>query len=140
MDNLYNILGIDKNASEQDIKKAYRKMSLKYHPDRVASKSKEEQETAAEMMQNINKAYEILSDSKKKEIYDITGSVEQAEKGEMGFGGFGESGMGSYHGKEGFQCFSHYKSIVDKKTRLDLPMRYQPYQNVYDKLIHFFLK
>ena len=99
MDNLYNILGIDKNASEQDIKKAYRKMSLKYHPDRVASKSKEEQETAAEMMQNINKAYEILSDSKKKEIYDLTGSVEQAEKGEMGFGGFGDfGGFGGFGG------------------------------------------
>ena len=35
---------------------------------------------------------------------------------EMGFGGFGESGMGSYHGKDGFHTFSHYKSIVDKKT------------------------
>lgn len=59
---------------------------------------------------------------------------------EMGFGGFGESGMGSYHGKSGFETFSHYKSIVDKKTWLDLPMRYQPYQKFNDKLIHFFLK
>lgn len=42
----------------------------------------------------------------------------------MGFGGVGESGMGSYHGKDGFDAFSHYKSIVDKKTWLDLPMRY----------------
>ena len=39
---------------------------------------------------------------------------------ELGFGGFGESGMGSYHGKSGFDTFSHYKSIVDKKTWLDL--------------------
>ena len=46
---------------------------------------------------------------------------------EMGFGGVGESGMGAYHGKRGFDAFSHYKSIVDKKTWLDLPMRYQPY-------------
>ncbi|MCI6730806.1 MAG: aldehyde dehydrogenase, partial [Lachnospiraceae bacterium] len=46
---------------------------------------------------------------------------------EMGFGGVGESGMGSYHGKDGFDAFSHYKSIVDKKVWLDLPMRYQPY-------------
>ena len=36
--------------------------------------------------------------------------------------------------------FSHYKSIVDKKTWLDLPMRYQPYKKINDKLIHFFLK
>lgn len=59
---------------------------------------------------------------------------------EMGFGGFGESGMGSYHGKTGFDTFSHYKSIVDKKTWLDLPMRYQPYNKLNEKLIKIFLK
>ena len=59
---------------------------------------------------------------------------------EMGFGGFGESGMGAYHGKIGFDTFSHYKSIVDKKTWLDLPMRYQPYRKLHEKMIRFFLK
>jgi aldehyde dehydrogenase (NAD+) len=59
---------------------------------------------------------------------------------EMGFGGVGESGMGSYHGKAGFDAFSHYKSIVDKKTWLDLPMRYQPYTKLNEKLIRMFLK
>ena len=60
---------------------------------------------------------------------------------EMGFGGVGESGMGSYHGKDGFDAFSHTKSIVDKKTWLDLPMRYQPYNTkLYGKLLRFFLK
>ena len=60
---------------------------------------------------------------------------------EMGFGGVGESGMGSYHGKDGFDAFSHTKSIVDKKTWLDLPMRYQPYaRELYSKLLHIFLK
>ena len=59
----------------------------------------------------------------------------------MGFGGVGESGMGSYHGKDGFDAFSHYKSIVDKKTWLDLPMRYQPYKSrLYEKLLRVFLK
>ena len=59
----------------------------------------------------------------------------------MGFGGVGESGMGSYHGKDGFNAFSHYKSIVDKKTWLDLPMRYQPYgSKFYEKLLHIFLR
>lgn len=59
----------------------------------------------------------------------------------MGFGGVGESGMGSYHGKDGFDAFSHYKSIVDKKTWIDLPMRYQPYKSkLYDKLLHMFLR
>lgn len=60
---------------------------------------------------------------------------------EMGFGGVGESGMGSYHGKVGFDAFSHTKSIVDKKTWMDLPMRYQPYCNkFYEKLLHLFLR
>ena len=59
----------------------------------------------------------------------------------MGFGGVGESGMGSYHGKEGFDAFSHYKSIVDKKCFIDLPMRYQPYgRTLYEKLLHLFLR
>lgn len=58
----------------------------------------------------------------------------------MGFGGVGESGMGAYHGKTGFDTFTHYKSIVDKKTWIDLPMRYQPYSKLYDKLIHLCLK
>ncbi len=57
----------------------------------------------------------------------------------MGFGGFGESGMGAYHGKTGFDTFTHYKSIVDKKTWLDLPVRYQPYKKIYEKLLHIFM-
>ena len=59
---------------------------------------------------------------------------------EMGFGGFGESGMGSYHGWEGFKTFSHFKSIVDKKTWIDLPMRYQPYKKLNEKILRMFLK
>ncbi len=59
---------------------------------------------------------------------------------EMGFGGFGESGMGSYHGKDGFRTFSHEKSIVDKKRWIDLPMRYQPYRKIYGRLVRMFLK
>jgi len=58
----------------------------------------------------------------------------------MGFGGVGESGMGAYHGKRGFETFSHIKSMVDKKTFLDLPMRYQPYTASKDRLIRRFLK
>ena len=59
----------------------------------------------------------------------------------MGFGGVGESGMGAYHGKTGFDTFSHKKSIVDKKTFMDLPMRYQPFKSkLFEKLLHLFLK
>lgn len=48
----------------------------------------------------------------------------------MGFGGIGESGMGQYHGKTGFDTFTHYTSIVDKKTFIDLEQRYQPYSKL----------
>ena len=57
----------------------------------------------------------------------------------IGFGGVGASGMGAYHGKTGFETFSHRKSIVDKKTWLDLPMRYQPYRKSYSHLVRLFL-
>ena len=56
------------------------------------------------------------------------------------FGGVGESGMGQYHGRFGFETFSHLKSIVDKPFWLDLPMRYQPYSATKEKLIKRFLK
>ncbi len=59
----------------------------------------------------------------------------------MGFGGVGESGMGAYHGKTGFETFSHQKSLLEKKTWLDLPMRYQPYRKKTNgKLLRFFLR
>ncbi len=58
----------------------------------------------------------------------------------MGFGGVGNSGMGAYHGRTGFDTFSHHKSIVDKKNWIDLPMRYQPYRPAHGKLIRKFLK
>ena len=60
---------------------------------------------------------------------------------EMGFGGVGESGMGAYHGRAGFEAFSHSKSIVDKKTWMDLPMRYQPYEKERGgRLLRLFLR
>ena len=60
---------------------------------------------------------------------------------EMGFGGVGESGMGAYHGKTGFDAFSHVKSIVDKATWLDLTMRYQPYKSkLYAAALRMFLR
>ena len=58
----------------------------------------------------------------------------------MPFGGVGDSGMGAYHGQYGFDTFSHKKSILDKKTWFDLPMRYQPYNKIYEKLLKIFLK
>lgn len=58
----------------------------------------------------------------------------------MPFGGFKESGTGSYHGKAGFETFTHYKSIVKKSTRLDLPVRYQPFKKSRRKFVRMFLR
>ena len=58
----------------------------------------------------------------------------------MPFGGVGASGMGSYHGKQSFDTFTHYRSIVKKSTWLDLPMRYHPYGESKLKLIRKFMK
>lgn len=71
----------------------------------------------------------------------INDTIIHLATSEMGFGGVGESGMGAYHGKAGFDAFSHSKSIVDKKTWIDLPMRYQPYRRaLYEKLLRVFLR
>lgn len=70
----------------------------------------------------------------------VNDTVIHLATSEMGFGGVGESGMGAYHGKTGFDAFSHYKSIVEKGTKIDLPMRYQPYKKSKEKLIRKFLK
>ena len=70
----------------------------------------------------------------------INDTVIHLATSDMGFGGVGDSGMGAYHGKIGFDTFSHRKSIVDKKTWLDLPMRYRPFKAFNGKLIRMFLK
>ena len=70
----------------------------------------------------------------------VNDAVIHLATSEMGFGGVGESGMGAYHGKVGFEAFSHQKSIVDKKTWMDLPMRYQPYRKIHEKLLRMFLR
>lgn len=71
----------------------------------------------------------------------INDAVVHLATSEMGFGGVGESGMGAYHGKTGFDTFSHKKSILDKKTWLDIPMRYQPFtSDIYEKIFHLVLR
>ena len=65
----------------------------------------------------------------------INDTIIHLATSEMGFGGVGHSGMGTYHGKAGFETFSHRKSIVKKYNWIDLPMRYHPYADWKDKII-----
>lgn len=80
MSDYYEVLGIGRNASQEEIKKAYRKSALKYHPDRNAGDSQAEKK-----FKEISEAYEVLSDEKKRQIYDQYGA--DALRGGMGGGG-----------------------------------------------------
>ena len=70
----------------------------------------------------------------------INDTIIHLATSDMGFGGVGESGMGSYHGKLSFDTFTHYKSIVKKSNRLDLPVRYQPYTKEKERMLRRVLK
>ncbi len=80
----YEVLGVDKSASEAEIKKGYRKMAMKYHPDQ----NKDNPE-AEESFKEVNQAYEVLSDSTKKSRYDQYGHAGVDSNYGGGYGGFG---------------------------------------------------
>lgn len=94
---LYNILGINKSASEAEIKSAYRKLARKYHPD-VNKDSKE----ASDKFKEISGAYEILSDAEKRKKYDNNEIDSDGKPTGFGAGGFNSSG-GNPFGQGGFQ-------------------------------------
>ena len=90
----YKILGVNKNATQDEIKSAYRNLAKKWHPDVYANDTEEKKEQAKEKFQEIQHAYSVLSDADKKAKYDQFGSEDgpqfdpnQGFSG--GFGGFG---------------------------------------------------
>ncbi|KAJ9057577.1 Molecular chaperone (DnaJ super) [Entomophthora muscae] len=88
----YQVLGVQKGASEDEIKKAYRKLALKWHPDR----NTDQKETAEKKFKELSEAYEVLSDAKKKELYDQFGEdgLKGGGEGPQGFpGGFPGGGF-----------------------------------------------
>ena len=94
----YSTLGVDKNASQEDIKKAFKTLAKKWHPDVNPDRKQE----AEEKFKEIGEAYEVLSDENKRRIYDQTGKVE-----------FG-SGPGSGFSWQNFTHFSDFSDIFDE--------------------------
>lgn len=93
---LYGILGVPKTASDEDIKKAYRKLAITLHPDRFTNASEAEKKEAEDKFKEINKAYEVLGDKEKRANYDKFGT----EDGSAGF-----EGAGGFEGATGFSGF-----------------------------------
>lgn len=103
MEDYYSILGVSKSASDQEIKSAYRKKALEYHPDRNKSAD------ATEKFKNLNKAYEVLSDGNKRKLYDQYGhaAFERGATGQSGSaGGWSDSGPFSYYTNMGGSGFN----------------------------------
>lgn len=89
MADLYETLGVSKGASEDEIKKAYRKLAHKHHPDKAGGNT--------EKFKEINAAYQVLSDKEKRSQYDQYGQTfEQAQRGGGGGGGGGSQGFGGF--------------------------------------------
>ncbi|MBQ0930906.1 molecular chaperone DnaJ [Ideonella sp. 4Y16] len=89
----YEILGVAKNASEDDIKKAYRKLAMKYHPDRNQG---DDAKAAEEKFKEAKEAYEMLSDAQKRAAYDQYGHAGVDPNAGMGRGGPGAEGFGGF--------------------------------------------
>lgn len=94
----YEVLGISKGASDSEIKKAYRKAAMKYHPDKFSNADEKEKKEAEEKFKEVNEAYQVLSDANKKAQYDQFGHAAFEQGGGFGggaggFGGFGGSGF-----------------------------------------------
>lgn len=93
--NYYEVLGVDRSASADDIKKAYRRLAMKYHPDRNPG-----DKTAEEKFKQIGEAYAVLSDEQKRAAYDRFGKAG-VDPSAAGAGGFGQGGFGGFGNMNG---------------------------------------
>ncbi len=125
MEDFYNILGVPRNASQEDIKKAYRKLAVKYHPDKNQGNS-----AAEEKFKKISEAYSILSDEQKKAEYDnpnlFNSQPNRSGRNPFGdfadiFGDFFSSGFGqNFSGNTRSSTQNHQRKNSDVKLRIKI--------------------
>ncbi|EIJ88038.1 DnaJ-like protein subfamily B member 4 [Nematocida parisii] len=110
---LYEILNVPKTATESEIRKAYKTLAKKYHPDRHTNKSEKEQQEMQEKFKELNNAHEILTNKNKREFYDHTGMTEE-EAAQSGYGR-AAGGAHGFPGGFGFKTsefdFSDFSSM-----------------------------
>ena len=158
---LYSVLGVERGATQTEIKKAYRKLAMKWHPDK--HKSSEKKTEAEEMFKMIGQAYSVLGDEEKRQTYDLGGSGNSGSSpqqrrhpaacpnwGPSGFPGggsgvrftFSSSGPGFAHSTSHFssdeadkifrQFFGNHTSFGACGMRQGNNMRHAPFSNMFD--------
>lgn len=127
---LYNVLDVNKNATEDEIKKAYRKMSIKWHPDKHMNDSEADKKAAEEKFKEVVEAYNVLSDKEKRQRYDMFGTVDEGTNSggqdmsasdimEEFFRSHGfSSTFGGFGGRT--QAQDIYRRGADKKIRINV--------------------
>lgn len=124
--NYYEILGVDKNASADELKSAYRKLAKKYHPDLYTTASEQEKKNAEEKFKEISHAYDVLSDPQKKAAYDAYGDENGPQMGAGGFSGFdGAGGFGINMDDIFSTIFSGFGGGGSRSQRANAPQRGQ---------------
>ena len=95
--NYYDILGVSKSASPEEIKRAYRKLAHQYHPDKGQGNE--------EKFKQVNEAYQVLGNQEKRKQYDTYGQTfDQAQRNGQGYGGFGGNPFGDFSSGFGGFC------------------------------------
>ena len=124
--NYYEILGVEKTATADELKLAYRKLAKKYHPDMYVSASEQEKKDAEAKFKDINHAYEVLSDPQKRAAYDTYGDENGPQAG-AGFGGFsgGAGGFGFDMDDIFSSIFSGFGGGSSRAQRANAPQRGQ---------------